>query len=138
MFNKNDDQQSFNLRLNYSIQMREKNYVSSYELEHLEVYRYVSSTFVNLSIERRRSLTSSRRIYEHQYTYAKTQAFVNRLCNPYAKVVDETNMQIMRKSLLKGLLLVAELVLSLDRSSGRFASIYNAYKCSISKLQITR
>jgi len=92
MFNENDDQQSSNLRLNYFIQVREEDYVSLYELEHLEVYRYVPSTSLNLSIERRRSLILSTRIYEHQYTHAKTQTFVNRLYNSYVEMIDETNM----------------------------------------------
>jgi len=65
MFNKNNDQQSSNLRLNYFIQMREENYVSFYRLEYLEIYRYVSSTSLNLSTKQQRSLILFTRIYEH-------------------------------------------------------------------------
>jgi len=92
MPDEDDDQQPSNLRLNYPIQVREEDYVSPYGPGHLEVYRYVPPTPLDLPAERRRSLTPPKRIYGHQYTHAEAQAFVNRLYNPYAEVVDGTNM----------------------------------------------
>jgi len=52
--------------------MREKNYVNSYKLKHLEIYRYVLLAFLDLLLKRRRNLTLLVRIYEYQYSYAKT------------------------------------------------------------------
>ncbi len=72
--------------------MRKKKYVSSYKLEYLEVYKYISLLFVEISTKQQQSLTLSRRIYEHQYIYAKIQAFVNRLCNSYVKIIDKIDI----------------------------------------------
>jgi len=91
--NNNNNDQLFSLQLNYLISnVREKDYVNFYKSRYFEVYKYVSFTFLDLLLERQQSLTLLVRIYEHQYSYAKTQAFVNRLCNSYIKIINKTNM----------------------------------------------
>ncbi len=51
--------------------MRKKKYISSYRLRYLKVYKYISLLFVEISTKQQRSLTLSKRIYEHQYIYTK-------------------------------------------------------------------